>query len=71
MSIIQECQTEAALTKKEVAKRLSISVPMVHKHTYPRGELRSFTIGRRVLYLIDEVNRWLDSQRERPQKKPR
>jgi len=66
MSIVQECQAEAALTKKEVARRLSLSEAMVHKHTYPRGELRSFNIGRRVLYSIAEVNRWINSQRREP-----
>jgi excisionase family DNA binding protein len=41
-------------TRREVAKELKISLPLLHEHT-KNGILKAYRIGGRVLYRWDEV----------------
>jgi excisionase family DNA binding protein len=42
------------LTRKEVCERLSFNLTTLYKHT-KSGKFKSYSIGNRVLYKLDEV----------------
>jgi hypothetical protein len=49
-----------ALTKREVAESLGVSVDYVEDHVWP--ELRLVRRGRKTLCPIRELERWLESE---------
>jgi hypothetical protein len=53
-----------ALTRSEAAEVLAVSVDFFDEHIRP--ELRVVTRGRRRLYPLRELERWLDENSARP-----
>lgn len=50
------------LPVREAAAALSICEKTLWSITRPRGDLPCVRIGRRVLYAVDELRRWIDAQ---------
>lgn len=53
-------QPNGYLTIEEVAKRLRCTVKTVRKFVYYQG-LRSYRIGNRLLFKLNEVDAWADA----------
>jgi len=52
------------LSSQEAAAALSICQKTLWSITRPRGDLPCVRIGRRVLYAVDELRRWIDAQKK-------
>ena len=50
------------IDRYEAARRLGISIRTLHDRTYPRGSIMPVRWGRRVLYSIAELDRYLVEQ---------
>ena len=50
------------ITEKQAADRCNLSVSYLKKLRYKEEGPRSYKFGRRIRYLIDDVDTWLDSR---------
>ena len=51
------------LTAREAAEALSVCEKTIWSITEPRGDLPCVRIGRRVLYSVEDLQRWIDQHR--------
>ena len=51
------------LHAREAAAALSVCEKTLWSMTEPRGDLPCVRIGRRVLYSVDDLRRWIDQKR--------
>lgn len=47
------------LSRREAAELLSVSERTLYERTQPRGTLKAFRMGRRVLYSVAELERYI------------
>ena len=52
------------LSAREAAAALSVCPKTLWSLTSPRGDLPCVRIGRRVLYDLADLQRWIDSQKQ-------
>ncbi len=50
------------LSRMEAARSLSISERTLFERTQPRGPIKAFRLGRRVLYRVADLERFIESQ---------
>jgi predicted DNA-binding transcriptional regulator AlpA len=55
--------TKLLLPAPEAADLLSICEKTLWSITAPRGDLACVRIGRRVLYSVDDLRRWIESKK--------
>ncbi len=55
-SISDNTTSENFLTRKEVSKKLNITLPTLHNYT-KRGLIKSYKIGSRILYKESDIDR--------------
>ncbi len=58
-----EEQQRLLLSAREAATSLGICEKTLWAMTAPRGDLRCVRIGRRVLYDIADISRWVESRK--------
>ena len=51
------------LTAREAAAALSVCEKTLWSITEPRGDLPCVHVGRRVLYSVDDLRRWIDRKK--------
>ncbi|MEM9367539.1 MAG: helix-turn-helix domain-containing protein, partial [Planctomycetota bacterium] len=52
------------LSRDDAAQRLGISSRTLYQRTAPRGPIRAVRFGRRVLYPVHEIDRYITEQME-------
>ena len=57
--IVSGDQTFTCVNRTTAAKHLGISLRTLHSRTYPHGPIHPIRWGRRVLYSVNELNRYL------------
>lgn len=54
------------LNAREAAARLAICPKTLWLHSAPRGDLQTVRIGRRTLYDVADIRRWIDRHKAAP-----
>lgn len=60
-SVDQQVGNVRCLSRLEAAKLLSISERTLFERTQPRGPIKPFRLGRRVLYRVADLERFIES----------